>query len=113
MGWSTQNQTLRCLTYSLLILTISSLSHFTFQAEGRKLLDTHRHNQRVKRDHKLGLGHLDVKKDVVLAVTVKPFRFQQIHKLQMGIRITQSTTTRKRPTTLPMQGTATTQTTSQ
>ncbi|KAL3346305.1 hypothetical protein AABB24_024970 [Solanum stoloniferum] len=44
MGWSTQNQTLRCLTYSLLILTISSLSHFTFQVEGRKLLDTHRHH---------------------------------------------------------------------
>ncbi|KAK6798277.1 hypothetical protein RDI58_005979 [Solanum bulbocastanum] len=44
MGWSTQNQTLRCLTYSLLILTISSLSHFTFQAEGRKLLDTHHHH---------------------------------------------------------------------
>ncbi|XP_015065501.1 EPIDERMAL PATTERNING FACTOR-like protein 2 [Solanum pennellii] len=40
MGW---NQTIPSLTISLLILTISSLSHFTFHAEGRKLLDTNRH----------------------------------------------------------------------
>ncbi|TMW98890.1 hypothetical protein EJD97_003335 [Solanum chilense] len=40
MGW---NQTIPSLTISLLILTISSLSHFTFHAEGRKLLDTNHH----------------------------------------------------------------------
>lgn len=46
MGWTqkfTCRQTLGCLTISLLILMISSLSQLTFQAEGRKLLDTHRH----------------------------------------------------------------------
>ncbi|XP_055805232.1 EPIDERMAL PATTERNING FACTOR-like protein 2 [Solanum dulcamara] len=46
MGWTqhfTCHQTIRSLTISLLILTISSLSQLTFQAEGRKLLDTHRH----------------------------------------------------------------------
>ncbi|MCD7452421.1 hypothetical protein HAX54_016526 [Datura stramonium] len=56
MGW-TQNftcrHTLHCLTISLIFLTISSLSQLTFQAQGRKLLDTHGH----------GHGHGQIESD--------------------------------------------------
>ncbi|CAN4083084.1 unnamed protein product [Withania somnifera] len=49
MGW-THNFTCHCLTITLLIIIISSLSQLTFKAEGRILLDTHRTDgQRVKK----------------------------------------------------------------
>lgn len=65
-------------------------------------------------DHKLGQDHQGVTKDVLLVDTVKPSRFQQTPKLQVEIRSTlwTATTRAKRPTALPMRGTATTQTTS-